>query len=388
MLIRIFKITTSLTLLSVLVFLVVNRDISIPFQKDKKEDRVINSEELPPTETESTSSLSLTHKESTSIYPTTPSSETLSHTQVTVSTSSYIIQKNSQEKVDTYLQEHLGTSDTDESYKPSISPCAKPMGYTIGTFDTRFGISKSLFLQEIKQASETWGDASGKTLFYYDESGPLTINLIYDSRQARTQDINYLALEIDNSKKTADQIKQYYEEEKILYDRESVQLTDDAESFQLRYKAYMNKVTLYNSQGGAQKGEYDAMTSELESLKSEAKALEARKESIAITAESLNKKVAKYNNFITYINGLISQSNALGGKKFTEGRFAPGTNTIDIYQYTDSTKLRRVITHELGHVLGINHNTNMYSIMYSVNSATTTILSKEDLRDLRIVCPQ
>ena len=103
--------------------------------------------------------------------------------------------------------------------------------------------------------------------------------------------------------------------------------------------------------------------------------------------ESINAKVLKYNELTVYINSLIKKSNALGSNKFTEGRFSPNSNTIDIYQYNNDTKLLRVLTHELGHVLGINHNKNIYSIMYTSNSATTTSLSKEDLQALTLVCP-
>ena len=102
---------------------------------------------------------------------------------------------------------------------------------------------------------------------------------------------------------------------------------------------------------------------------------------------SINQKVTRYNESIKYINSLIKQSNALGTRKFTEGRFTPLTNTIDIYQYNDSVKLLRVLSHEFGHVIGINHNSNSNSIMYSSNSATTTTLSKEDTADLRKACP-
>jgi predicted Zn-dependent protease len=102
--------------------------------------------------------------------------------------------------------------------------------------------------------------------------------------------------------------------------------------------------------------------------------------------DAINANVVKYNEFVVYVNTLIRKSNSLGAKKFTEGRFNPNTNTIDVYQFSDRLKLKRVITHELGHALGINHNENIRSIMYSVNSGTTTMLSKEDMAALKDVC--
>lgn len=286
-----------------------------------------------------------------------------------------------------YESLHETTSDTDESYHPSTSPCTTPIGYKIGRFDSNFGISKTMFLQEIKQASNIWGNAIGKNLFYYSETGPLTINLIYDDRQAKTKEINYLALEIENSKNAAEQVQQLYEQEKATYLTNEKHLTVDGEDFQMRYRVYTEKVNNYNQTGGASKAEYDAMTSELVQFKQEAVILEKRSSSLTSSAESINTKVRHYNELVLYINSLIKKSNSLGSKKFTEGKFSPGTNTVDIYQYSDTVKLRRVITHELGHALGITHNSNIYSIMYISNSATTTSLSKEDTQALLLICP-
>jgi predicted Zn-dependent protease len=380
---KFFKITTSIILVVVLAYLVMHRK---PNLSQQKLQTIPSSSEVNISQN---TNRPLSTAELQIIEPTTSS-----HIKdpSSLSTGTPVLQKETissgiqPQKVSLYENLNEGVSDTDESYRPPISPCSVPMGYRIGTFDSRFGISKTMFNQEIQQAGETWGDALGKKLFYQDEHGALTINLIYDERQARTVNTNYLALEIENSKNAAEQLRQYYEQEKVLYTKDAEQLTKDTENFQLRYKAYTDKVTTYNTAGGASKIEYDAMMSELSQLKIEAKNLEDRQANLLTYMESINKKVTKYNEFIVYINSLIKQSNALGAKKFTEGRYSPSTNSIDIYQYNDSIKLRRVLAHELGHVLGINHTENIYSIMYSVNSATTTTLSKEDRSALYKVC--
>jgi hypothetical protein len=291
-------------------------------------------------------------------------------------------------KKSVYITLQEGHSDTDESYRPTISPCKKPMGYKIGTFDTQFSITEDAFKAEIDKAQTLWGDQlGGKTLFKYSPTGELTINLIYDERQARTDDINNLALEIQNSKDTAAMLKETYDAEKIIYTGDGDQLTKDTDAFKVRYDAYISKVEMYNSKGGAPQDEYNRMTQELANLKEESKQLTARRDALLVYMESINTKVNRYNELVAYINTLITKSNSLGAKKFTEGRFTPRTNTIDIYQYTDLIKLRRVITHELGHVLGVNHNDNMKSIMYAVNSSTSTELSTEDIQTLLEVCP-
>lgn len=289
-------------------------------------------------------------------------------------------------KASPYIHQNEGVSDTDESYRPQVSPCSKVTGYRIGTFDTRFGISKENFIHTVDEASTLWEDAAHKDLFAYDQNGSLTINLIYDERQSNTEHINNLAQEIENAKESAEQLKAAYEQEKILYTSETDSLIKDGADFQMRHTAYSDKVATYNAKGGASKIEYDAMTAELTTLQQEAKILDARRSQILSMTESINKKVVRYNEFVTYINDLITKSNSIGAKKFTEGKFVPSTNTIDIYQYDSTTKLLRVLAHELGHALGINHTANRYSIMYSVNSATTTELTTDDKEALADSC--
>jgi predicted Zn-dependent protease len=193
-------------------------------------------------------------------------------------------------------------------------------------------------------------------------------------------------LEIENAKQNAENLQKAYEEEKRIYLNDGAQFTIDSDIFKTKYKASEDRVLEYNAKGGAPKEVYDAMTLELSELKKEAAALEERRKILLATMDTINAKVRKYNEFVVYTNNLIRKSNAIGAKKFTEGRFVPLTNTIDIYQFNDRTKLRRVITHELGHVLGINHNTNVQAIMYSVNSGNSTSLTKEDIADLKEVC--
>ena len=49
-----------------------------------------------------------------------------------------------------YVVMQEGQSDTDDTYRPSLSPCKVTMGYKIGRFDQNFGISKEKFIQKEK----------------------------------------------------------------------------------------------------------------------------------------------------------------------------------------------------------------------------------------------
>lgn len=382
MLVKIFKIITTLTLVAILVTLVTKRDLRV-FVESTVEDVfttnvAVNTQVLTVEDQLLIEQTASTKKESGVIVDLTrnpPSAPAVTKNELELMPKSTVYEET--------IESH---SDTDESYRPIVSPCSVAMGFKVGEFDTRFGISKQEFINEIETGSKIWEDAIGKNLFMYSESGPLTINLIFDERQARTVDVGYLALEIENTKAAAENLKNTYEKDRITYEQNALSFTSDGETFKASYKIYEDKVATYNAQGGASQSEYDAMMTELARLQNESKLLEERRQKLLIDMDTINGHVVKYNELVSYINGLIKKSNSLGGKKFTEGRFVPSSNTIDIYQFNDRTKLRRVIAHELGHVLGINHNDNVYSIMYSVNSANSTNLTNEDITSLKVAC--
>jgi hypothetical protein len=276
MFIQMFKVISGIALIGVLFVLVTRREIIFKPTSKKQIKAPVqetldalpevtkkNDEVLPPVDTPTpqptTEPVAIAAPTSVPVAKTSPVAK-VSPTSVSS------IPNKSQ-----YIAMKEGQSDTDDSYRPAISPCKVTMGYKIGTFDPHFGITQAKFIEEINAASALWGNQLNKTLFTYNPNGPLTINLIYDERQARTDDVNNLALEIENSKATADSIKKTYEQEKAIYLGDGEQLTKDTDAFKARYQIYTDKVTMYNNQGGAPREEYDQMTKELEYLKQTSK---------------------------------------------------------------------------------------------------------------------
>jgi predicted Zn-dependent protease len=348
---------------------------------------------LPVTLPLSIKSSRATHTTTSSTTPTTGTTSDLEtvHTiqnEITESTTTKKVVGETAEAQPNSIYTPLneGVSDTDEGYVSKIAPCTSPVGYKIGTVDERFGLARATVEKEVETAVHTWEDAAGRDLFYPSATGPLTINLIYDERQANTIHIGYTRMEIENTKEAAEEVKRVYDQEKELYTGDVALYEQDAKRYNERNILYNKKVEDFNAKGGASRIEYDAMMSELESLKSEASSLEARRLTLVDQMNRINERVRRYNELVSYANTLIKKSNAVAAKKITEGRYSPATLSIDIYQYSDMLKLKRVILHELGHALGLLHTDTMESIMYAFNSGTTVTLSNEDIRDLKKIC--
>src|SRR6185436_11415335 len=72
-----------------------------------------------------------------------------------------------------------------------VQPCTKPVLYSLGTFDKRFGMSQEVFISALKEAEDIWEKPLGQDLFAYDGAkGDLKVNLIYDYRQKATKDLS------------------------------------------------------------------------------------------------------------------------------------------------------------------------------------------------------
>lgn len=105
----------------------------------------------------------------------------------------------------------------------------------------------------------------------------------------------------------------------------------------------------------------------------------------------LNSMVSTLNSLTSNINQKIDTFNTISmtnGPEFQEGEYISDESgyRINIYQYSDYTKLIRVLAHEFGHALNIDHTEDKESIMYAYNLDSALKLSTVDIEALRSVC--
>src|SRR6185503_106520 len=75
----------------------------------------------------------------------------------------------------------LGNAKT--YFEGKFFPCSRPVSYSLGTVDPKFGISKADLLKDLESSAKVWDDFMHKTLFEYKPTGGMvTVNLIYDYR--------------------------------------------------------------------------------------------------------------------------------------------------------------------------------------------------------------
>ncbi len=244
------------------------------------------------------------------------------------------------------------------------SPCDTPILYSIGFVDKRFNITTDKLKTGIENAANIWNKAEDKQLFVYDPAGKLQINMIYDERQALTNQISNLEGQLQGGKQALQpQVDQY-----------NTLLAD----FKIRAQKLNTQIDFWNARGGAPPDEYNQLIQRQQDLQKEADNLNS-------LAQKLNLQTNDYNKQVVGLNQKIETFNAELEKKPEEGLYIGGENRIEIYFNTNQSELEHTIAHELGHALNLEHNNNQNSIMYLYTTETLKPTA-EDIASLNTVC--
>jgi len=107
--------------------------------------------------------------------------------------------------------------------------------------------------------------------------------------------------------------------------------------------------------------------------------------------EEINALAVVLNRLVVSLNLSVEKYNTVSvsrGESFQEGVYSTdGVNhEIDVYEFSNRESLVRVLAHELGHAIGLEHLEDPKAIMYKFNESGTEKLTEADLVALKIKC--
>ena len=231
--------------------------------------------------------------------------------------------------------------------------------------------------QLAQQATDIWHQGTMKSLFVYDDHAKLTINLIYDERQAESSARNQELRILQNT-------QQYTQSEKQKIQQLHAELDRTNDELDLQKTNYQSKVDQYNQL-------INTLNQSHQNLDATARLqLDQQKNQLIIEQNQLKQQLDIYNQKVYELNRQVGQLNAVNqqynqsvdhfNSRFQPRQFDKGVfdgKTINIYEFASDADLRVTIAHELGHALGLAHNNDPKALMYPM-------MKEQDLKNFRL----
>lgn len=267
-------------------------------------------------------------------------------------------------------------------------PLDRPIPYRITPVDPRFGVDQAAFTEAVERAAGLWNTAAQRALFREVREGGMEIRLVYDHRQEVTDRLRATGLKLDGTRAS-------YEELRERHAQLTAALVRAQEALREAQEGHRQRVAAFNA--AAERARQEGLASEAERrrLVQEQAELTARQTELRDQEADLNGKVAEVNAVVEALNQAAAAHNlevvqmqgarAELGPEFGKGLYHEEgrTRMITIYQATSPDDLVRVLAHELGHALGLEHVEDPQAVMHARMQSDRPELAPADVAALQ-----
>jgi len=272
------------------------------------------------------------------------------------------------------------------------SPCKETLTYRIGKVDDRFGLSREEFSVLVRKAAAVWATPLSREIFREEPDGKILINLVYDYRQEASDKLKKLNYAISNTRDSYDQLKGRHEELKSEFEQKKTDLERQFADYNSRVEAFNAENDAGRRQGGLSEEAYSRLQAEKDELRMLHEDLQRRQEELNQLVDTMNSLVVVINEIAAAHNldmmDYRDEGNKLGDE-FSKGNYTRKgrKETITIYQFDGERGLIRVLVHEFGHALGLEHNDDPGAVMHRlVRDEDSFDLSPADIAALKARC--
>ncbi len=274
-----------------------------------------------------------------------------------------------------------------------VLPCRIAIPYTINSIDAGFDVSRADVERAADDAVAVWELVSGRDLFVELATGTpvITVKFEYDVRQETTETLKDLGSQITNTNAKYESAEAEYDAKRSQFLQQKAAFEATVARFEQDASAYQKEVDSWNARGGATSAVVKRLNAEKEALQKRQQVITAEQQRVNALADEVNALAKKLNIIAGDINATARTYNKVGaqtGEEFEEGVFESraGSESITVFEFDSQTRLTRLLAHEFGHALGIEHVDGKESIMYRLNQSANIVPTKEDIAALNAVC--
>lgn len=268
--------------------------------------------------------------------------------------------------------------DAQRSGTGSDVPCAVPMTWSIARVDSRFDLSSDVALQAVRDAATLWERSVGADLFEIAARGGSPIFFEFDERQAivaarRGREGALASERIDIERRRTE-----LEEASRVHEALLEQYQRDMEGHRRVVQAYNDDVVRWSRQSDMPptvEAELERRRSEIDrtagDLQNRQRELNRRSEAMRDEVDAFNERIRSLSDRETSLArdfpAAASESGTYDETVVWEGtRAISVSRRIQVFQFSSYDDLVLVLSHELGHALGLGHAPGRGSIMSEI----------------------
>ncbi|TVR66409.1 MAG: hypothetical protein EA422_02200 [Gemmatimonadales bacterium] len=286
-------------------------------------------------------------------------------------------------------------------------PCTEPLGWRVAEVDPRFGLDAAEAEAAVQAAARLWNEAAGQELFVHDPDDGFDIVFHWDERHARIQDWLPRRRALDAEVEALGRDRAGLEELRADLNLFQVEHERRLETLDRRWDAHAERLAHWEERRPIPADVQRQLDSEAEELERERQSLNRDAQRLNDQVALVNRETAALNHRIEALNrsrAEVERDSPLGSIRSgfyrethrTLGRWSLSvTREIFIYQFDDLPHLEKILAHELGHALGLEHTDEPGSLMHELHVTGPGVsleeaqlrLTAADLALLREACP-